>query len=170
MTRAEKMLYHQIHPLKLAADISSCVVSSALLWRHRLVAAMVVAWLPAIVATVVVIHFAALERQRDSAFGRYVRASMAPAVIAERMAGQIVMWLGAHRHEPAQIALGGLVIVLAWLSGLGRPSAPQSPPGPPSLATPMSSSHVGANASASPSGSSPKPLSASTSANRSPTS
>jgi hypothetical protein len=118
MTGAEKMLYHQIHPVKLTADIASCVISCALLWQHQLAVGMLVAWLPAIAASLLVTRFTSLERQQESAFGRYLSAAMTPAVMAQRMAGQIIMWLAAWQHAPVVMAMGALVIVLAWLSGL----------------------------------------------------
>ncbi len=127
MTRAEKLLYHQIHPLKLGADISSCVVSCAILWQGRILLAMVVAWIPAFAATFFVTAFVRLDRQRASAFGRYVSTAMTPAVMAQRFAGQIVMWIGAYRHSPALLALGAVVIVLAWLSRVGN-ALPQNAP------------------------------------------
>jgi hypothetical protein len=123
MTRAEKMLYHQIHPLKLAADISSCVASCALLWQRQIGLAMLVAFVPAIVASWIITTFVQLERLQESAFGHYVSTMMTPAVTAQRMAGQVVMWYGAYKHETVLIVLGSLVVVLAWLSGIGRASS-----------------------------------------------
>ena len=42
MTREEKLLYHQIHPLKLLTDWTAGFAALPLLWRHRLRAALVV--------------------------------------------------------------------------------------------------------------------------------
>ena len=123
MNLREKVLYHQIHPLKLAADISSCFASCALLWRRELALALFVAWVPAIAASLLIIRFARLDVRRSGRLGGYVRTMMTPAVTAQRLTGQVVMWLAAWRHEPLTIALGLLVIVLAWLSGLGRTSS-----------------------------------------------
>jgi hypothetical protein len=120
MNRTDKLLYHQIHPLKLAVDIGSCIASSALLWRHEVAIAMLVTWPPAIAASLLIPAFASLERQAASRLGRYVRSTMTPAVMAQRMTGQVVMWLAAYHQDPLGIALGALVIVLAWLSGLQR--------------------------------------------------
>jgi hypothetical protein len=39
------LLVHQVHPGKLAADITASVVSSALLWRGRLLCGLVVHYL-----------------------------------------------------------------------------------------------------------------------------
>jgi hypothetical protein len=130
MNRAEKLLYHQIHPAKLAVDFSSCFASCALLWRGQIALAMLITWVPAIAATVLLTGFGRLRRQQESPFGRYVSEMMTPAVIAQRMAGQIVMWFGAYQHEVSQVVLGFLVIVLAWLSGLGH-ALPQTDHPPP---------------------------------------
>jgi hypothetical protein len=35
---SESILLHQVHPVKLAFDISASIVSNALLWQHRLTA------------------------------------------------------------------------------------------------------------------------------------
>jgi hypothetical protein len=81
---------------------------------------MVIAWIPSVVASLLVTAFCRLERQQGSLFGRYLSATMTPAVTAQRMAGQIVMWYGAYMHEAVLLVLGPIVVVLAWLSGLGR--------------------------------------------------
>jgi hypothetical protein len=44
----EKMLYHQIHPAKLAADVSGSIVSTYLMWRRRFAWAMLAAFVPAV--------------------------------------------------------------------------------------------------------------------------
>jgi hypothetical protein len=122
MTLQEKILYHQIHPLKLGTDVSTSVLASLLLWQHRLAPAMLIAFLPALAMTALFIRFADLERQKASGFGRYLRLNMSRAVEAQRFAGQALAWLGVWHHQPTVIALGAAVIVLAWLSGLGRPA------------------------------------------------
>lgn len=40
MTLEEKILYHQIHPLKLAADIAGEPVSLYWFWQHKLLLGM----------------------------------------------------------------------------------------------------------------------------------
>src|SRR5829696_9704847 len=35
MDLSEKVLYHQIHPAKLAADVSGSLLSTYLMWRRR---------------------------------------------------------------------------------------------------------------------------------------
>ena len=70
MDLGEKVLYHQIHPAKLAADIGGSLVSTYLMWRRRFVAAMLAAFVPAVVASALVIRYANLERRKHSRFGR----------------------------------------------------------------------------------------------------
>lgn len=42
LSRRDKILYHQIHPAKLAVDIVGGVVSTWLSWRHELLLGMVI--------------------------------------------------------------------------------------------------------------------------------
>ena len=64
----------QIHPAKLATDVTAELASTVLLWRHRLVAGLVVRLVPAVVATAVLMRQTDdLDWLRASAAGRYVR-------------------------------------------------------------------------------------------------
>jgi hypothetical protein len=122
MTRAERFLYHQIHPVKLLTDVATSFASTWLLWEGRWAAAAVVAFVPSIVVTALVLWLADLERLARTPLGRYVAVVMTGRVTAVRSAGQIVMWVGAAAHVVWLIPLGFLVIVYAWLSGYWRPS------------------------------------------------
>ena len=72
----EKVLYHQIHPAKLAADVSGSIVSTYLMWRRRFAWALLAAFVPAVLASVLVIRYANLERRKHSRFGRYMQRYM----------------------------------------------------------------------------------------------
>jgi hypothetical protein len=72
----EKVLYHQIHPAKLTADVSGSLVSTYLMWRHKFVAALLSAFGPATIASVLVIRYADLEKRKHSPFGRYMHRYM----------------------------------------------------------------------------------------------
>lgn len=50
LTRRERYLVHQIHPLKLATDIAVSIVSTVLLWQHRRTLALLVLAVPAPIA------------------------------------------------------------------------------------------------------------------------
>jgi hypothetical protein len=118
MTLREKILYHQIHPLKLAVDISSALFSTWLMWRHELWVAMVVAWLPAILVSAAMLRWMDFSRQRDSAFGRYVAFHMTHVAEAVRMSGQIVMWIAAWYRAACLIAVGFAIVVFGWTYSL----------------------------------------------------
>ncbi len=51
LTRQEKALYQQIHPVKLATDWGTTLLGSVLLWQHELLQGLAAVVLPAIVAT-----------------------------------------------------------------------------------------------------------------------
>jgi hypothetical protein len=121
MDLGEKVLYHQIHPAKLAADIGGSLVSTYLMWRRRFVAAMLAAFVPAVVASALVIRYANLERRKRSPFGRYMRRYMDRRILdAWRFSGQVVMWVGAWHQVGKLIPLGWAIVVAAWASGLWR--------------------------------------------------
>ena len=119
MTRAEKLLYHQLHPAKLLTDLTTSFASTSLLWQHAWIAALVVAWIPSIVVTAVLVGAVDLDRYRDTPIGRYVRGHLdSRRITVVRFGGQAVMWAGAIAQIVWLIPLGFMVIVYAWLSGL----------------------------------------------------
>jgi hypothetical protein len=116
MTR-EKILYHQIHPLKLLTDFAVGFAALPLLWRHRLRAALVVMFVPAILASILIIRYVDLEPYKRSAFGRYVERYMTREMQAVRSAGYLIMSLGAWYRRPWLIPVGLLVVMFGWLRG-----------------------------------------------------
>jgi hypothetical protein len=118
MTRSEKILYHQIHPLKLGTDVTAAVVSLFFFWQHRFWLALVLHFGPPLVASALIISLSNLEPQRNSAFGRYVKRTMTRAIEALRLVGDIAVVFGAWFHSSIVITTGLVVIVAAWLSGL----------------------------------------------------
>jgi hypothetical protein len=118
MTLQEKILYHQIHPLKLLTDSAVGFVALPLLWRHRLRAALLIMFAPAILVSVLLIRYADLESYKRSAFGRYVERYMTTQMEAVRFAGYLLMALGAWYRRPRLIPFGVLVVLLGWFRGL----------------------------------------------------
>ena len=49
MSLRERILYHQIHPVKLAVDLASGLLSAWVIWNHKLWMAMAVARLPPVI-------------------------------------------------------------------------------------------------------------------------
>jgi hypothetical protein len=117
MTSKEKMLYHQIHPLKLFVDISTSVLTTCFAWQHHIIWFLILFLIPSVVVTLLLIKYADLDRLKNSGFGKYVKAHMTRTIEAVRFAGQIVMWVSAWFHLPVFIAVGVLIIAGGWLNG-----------------------------------------------------
>ena len=120
MDFSEKVLYHQIHPAKLAADVGGSLVSTYLMWRRRFAWAMLAAFAPAVLASVLVIRYADLERRKHSRFGRYIHRYIDWRVSGLRSFGQLVIWVGAWQRVGKLVPIGVAIVVGAWASGLWR--------------------------------------------------
>jgi hypothetical protein len=118
MTLKEKALYNQIHPLKLSTDILAAVVSLYLFWVHQPLPALLLHFVPPLLASWLIIRYVDLEPLKESAFGRYVAANMTRTIEAVRLFGDLVMIFGAWRNDPKLLALGLVVVVGAWCNGL----------------------------------------------------
>jgi hypothetical protein len=121
MQRNERLLYHQIHPLKLTTDVATAISAGGLFWMQHAISALLIGFLPSIAVTVALLRFADLERYRVSAFGRYVGRFMSRRVEVARLAGLLPLWGGAWLRRPGLIALGVVWIIGCWLLGfVGR--------------------------------------------------
>ncbi len=123
MTLQEKFLYHQLHPWKLAADIGCEPVSLYFFWQHNLLLGLVTHFLPPIVGSLLVIRCCQLEWLKNSRAGAYLKRHMTRTVEGVRLAGDLLMVLGAWFHQPAGIALGLAIAIAAWGSGVLRKPA-----------------------------------------------
>lgn len=110
----EKALYHQLHPLKLATDVGTTILSIVLLARHELVAALIVMWLPSILLSAGLIYWGDFSRVRDSRAGGYMRRYMTPGMQALRFGGEGIIAVGAWFHAWLLIPLGVGVILWGW--------------------------------------------------------
>jgi hypothetical protein len=117
MTLKEKILYHQIHPLKLTADSGCEPVSLYFFWRHDLVLGLATHFVPPIAASLILICGGDLETIKRSKAGKYLQRHMTRTVEGIRFAGDIVMVFGAWFHQPALIVAGLAVVVIAWCGG-----------------------------------------------------
>ena len=126
MTNAERVLYHQVHPLKLATDIGATLIAVPLLWQHQLVAGLLMAFVPPIVASAILMRVLDLEPIARSPLGAYLRRYMGPPVQAIRLVGGIGALAGAYLQQPIVIIASLALVVLAWANGLlpdrGRPA------------------------------------------------
>jgi len=119
MNSREKRVHHQIHPLKLATDIGVTPISLYFLWQHRMAPAIVVGFVPPIiVSTWMMIWPPDLGGMKNSALGNYISEYMIPIVEVVRFLSLVPMAWGAWSRHVWLIALGLLVLWLAWCDGL----------------------------------------------------
>ena len=78
MTLKEKVLFHQIHPAKLATDIAAAVISLYFLWQHDLVIGLLTHFTPPPIASAAVIRFADLDSYKTSRLSAYLARYMTP--------------------------------------------------------------------------------------------
>jgi hypothetical protein len=114
----ERVLYHQIHPLKLATDWLTAFGAASLFWQHRPGLAVLLVFMPSVVVSIVLVGWVDLERYRNSSFGRYVRRYMGRRVEAARFLGLTPFWGGAWAHRPMVMIAGVLWILGCWVWGL----------------------------------------------------
>lgn len=120
LTFAERALYHQIHPAKLFADIATALIGLDLFWRHELIPGLIIAVLPPVLVSAVLVREANLERYRSSPMGAYVRRFMPPWVQALRFFAVAFAFYAAWYHVPAGV-IGSLALVAAcWAQGIVR--------------------------------------------------
>ena len=120
MNFAERALYHQIHPAKLFVHIAIALVAIDLFWRHALVPGLIIALVPPLLVSAVLMREADFERYRASLMGTYVRQFMPPWVQALRFFGVGVAFYAAWYHFPAGVISGLALVAICWANGIGR--------------------------------------------------
>jgi hypothetical protein len=124
MSLQEKSLYHQIHPLKLLTDWSIGIFALYLLWRHDLAVGLIVAFIPSIAVTFAALRRADLEVFKHSSLGKYISRYMTRRMEMIRLAGYVVMAIGAWYHLVWPMLIGLLAILAAWFRGVVFPRPP----------------------------------------------
>jgi hypothetical protein len=117
LTLRERVLYHQIHPAKLFADIATALVAIDLFWRHALAPGLIIALLPPLLVSTVLVREGNFERYRSSPMGAYLRRFMPPWVQAMRLFGVGVAFYAAWYHVPAGVIGGIALVALCWGAG-----------------------------------------------------
>ena len=118
MNLKDKQLYHQIHPLKLFVDFSTAFVSLYFLWIHELIFGLVIAIIPSIITSYLMLNFMDFDKQENSGFGKYIARYMSRKIEVMRFLGFIIMVIGAWYHFLIIIIIGLLVVFLAWMNGI----------------------------------------------------
>lgn len=114
MRLADRVLVHQVHPAKIGADVTASVVSNVLLWKARPKPALAVRVLLPLAGSLAVLSLADLDALAKTARGQYVLRHMPPAAQAVRLAGDVVMGMGARRRSFTLLVAGAAVIVAGW--------------------------------------------------------
>ena len=91
MTAKEKILYHQIHPLKLFVDVLTSALTTYFSWHHNVIWFSILFLIPSIIVTIILVKYADLNYLKNSDFGKYINVYMTKAIEAIRFSGQIVM-------------------------------------------------------------------------------
>jgi hypothetical protein len=118
LTSKERVLYHQVHPFKLATDWSTGVMAALLFWQHRLALGLLVGLAPSVVVSAFLIQFADLDPWKRSKFRRYVAGHMNRGMYAVRLAGLAIFWLGSWARQIWPLPVGITVVLAGWLRGL----------------------------------------------------
>jgi len=114
MRLADGAVIHQVHAVKIGADVVASVISNMLLWHDRPIPAMAVRVLVPVAGSAAVLGLADLDGLSRTRRGRYVLAHMPPSAQAVRMAGDAVMALGAYRRSAPMLLAGAAVIGIGW--------------------------------------------------------
>lgn len=117
MNFREKEKYHEIHPVKLAVDVSTTLLSIYFYWVQDFILGTIIGYLPSVIVTVVMIKWVNLEKIKQSPSGRYIDKYMTNTMRLIRFAGLIVSTIAAWYNTWWLVLVGLLVILFVWLHG-----------------------------------------------------
>ena len=115
--RHARLTAHQVHAAKLSADVSAAVVSTALLWRGRILPGLLARYLLPLAGSALVLSRGDVAAVTQTRRGRYVLQHMPPSMQALRLAGDTVMAIGAGRRQPGLLAVGAVIVIVGWSHG-----------------------------------------------------
>jgi hypothetical protein len=119
----DRVVLHQVHPVKLGFDITASVASNALLWRRCPRAGLAVRFGLPLVGSAAVLRWGDLNTLRLSRQGRYVVENMTPVAQAVRLGGDALMARGAWQRNVPMILAGMIIIAAGWSRSLVRPTS-----------------------------------------------
>ena len=95
VTLREKLLYQQLHPIKLGADAAALFIAAVLLWEQHLLRALVVAAALPLGASLVMLSSTAEETWARLRSGQHERLAVTAAIVCIRVAAMFAIWAGA---------------------------------------------------------------------------
>jgi hypothetical protein len=118
LTAGQRLLVHQVHTIKVGADVTASMLSLVLFWHgHRRSAMFIHYALPA-PGSAIVLSRGDLPQLATTPAGRYVQRHMPPAAQALRLAGDALTIVGARRRTFGLIVAGLAIVVAGWSHGL----------------------------------------------------
>jgi hypothetical protein len=114
MRLADGAVIHQVHPVKIGADVAASVISNVLFWHDRPMTAVAVRVILPVAGSAAVLGLADLDGLSRTSRGRYVLAHMPLSAQAVRMAGDAVMGFGAYRRSTPILLAGAMMIGTGW--------------------------------------------------------
>ena len=121
MNLPEKNLYQQIHPARLITDWSTGLYACYMVWNQEIIPAVILAFIPSLIVSLIIVKFGDLEKTKNSAFGKYYKRIYNRTVDLIRFAGFVIMAGGSWSHSFPTIGVGLAVIVGTWMYGLFSP-------------------------------------------------
>jgi hypothetical protein len=118
MLSKEKALYHQIHPFKLFIDFATGFLAVYFLWIHDVVTGLIVAFIPSLIISLIMIWTMDFTKQKNSKFGKYVARFMTRSKENLRLMGFLVMLVGGWYQSWGIIFVGFVVVLYSWMYGL----------------------------------------------------
>lgn len=118
MNLPEKNLYQQIHPARLLSDWATGLYACYLLWQQEIIAAVVLAFIPSLIVSLIIVRFVDLEKVKNSPFGRYYKRTYNKTVDIIRFGGFVVMAGGSWSHSFPAVGIGLAIIIGTWTYGL----------------------------------------------------
>ena len=107
LSRPQRVLLHQVHPVNLGVDVSASALSSVILWQHRLAAGLMVRCLSPPLGSALVLSFGDVERLARTSAGQYVLEHMPPIMAAIRLASDNRLEVALHHRTRGGAPDGG---------------------------------------------------------------
>ncbi|MBP9212102.1 MAG: hypothetical protein KBF97_04825, partial [Bacteroidetes bacterium] len=89
-----------------------------LLWQKEVAGGIIVAFIPSLFVSLVVMRFVDLEKVKNSAFGRYYKRTYKQLLDTLRLAGFAVMAIGSYNQSLPAAGAGLLLIIGTWTIGI----------------------------------------------------